>query len=1307
MSREKRLKIVELGTRIELCKREKTRLEKYLQNLKDELLNNEIERWHYDELVNTKVNSRTIPEWLDYYDDYIKKCQERIKIYSKETRKSRAKTVMFSIAGLFFIFIVMLWTLLYLTAEPKLLLAPLAEYKQNVGVSFTESGEYILNLENLGVLQSLKASGTIEGGGNVKVILINGENELLVFDSTINIEEINTILLSPEEAIEKGIDVPKIIIDKEIVVDEQTIEEETQKDKSEEEPKIEEPPTEILIREFDLVCEETCDLSELEGFDNDEYTLRIEISENAKLNFASITYGIVEEIPKEEIPPIEEIEKVEEKIKEGKRIRVSNLLDKQNVLINIDIPESWNIKDSSKLRVYWREKDIFVDFNAIDFDENSKIDRVEWQVPISNNGNETFDIIVITKAEHLDSNRSFISDIYDEVKELDGVWSETIPSEDFVRVTFEQNLSSENDITVYPRVISGNPRIEVYEINGNEIIATFENLIENEYNQVLLTSLIGEQDTFDLRILDGDLEFEHIVDPTFSTSGVRTIHATPLSENTFVVAWCDASENDVTFSTFYADGTVISSPAQVDVDTAAGSCINRDSQVSVSAFDETRFAVTWFKRSPTTVLFSIYNIDGSLVFGPVTVDGTAGGGYTTSVSTLDPETVVVAWFDAFDTTERDITFSIYNIAGSLIIGPIDADDDVGSSANAVSVSAISNTAFVIAWYDNVDNEISFRIYDRDGNPITGIIDVDNVGGSTSGGDAVSVSAISNTAFVIGWYDQPEGLVEAQVFSSNGVPLGGIIPVDTTAGTTSYSVSVSALNENAFAVGWRDVSSAATKFAVYDVNGNIITPETSVGAGIASGTQEVTSRATATGIELCEDNLVIAWAQSATQADWAAYHMDGTIWDGVCPLVNTPPTITVGSIVVDSDEFVELIGGGTQSVSVVFTAEDLDGPSDLVGSTASATFTKTGEAVRSSVPGSCIGGVPAGNQITYTCNVDMEYFDADGTWDVSVYIEDQATTSAQGIDIFTVNLLQEIILTGAPITFGTITPGTQTNAPAVSVINLGNYEGTIKITANDLSGPQTLAANGFYAAESNVINICTNGNQLQDSASVEILSTNLLKDTFPGEGMSEDIVICLNAPNGLAVGSYTATGVDQWTISILASMLAIRRKRKKKKIEDDKLVRALNLMTDELKEKYKLSEQEMIELLGLKEKDNIPVTIFSKKLGGLEALCKYLKENLGMNYHKIAQELNRDDRTIWTAYKKACEKKKEKIKVRKEDLSIPFEIFKDRRFTILESIIAYLRNKGMKFKEIASLLERDSRNIQTIYSRAVKKIGRKV
>src|SRR3989344_1620482 len=122
--------------------------------------------------------------------------------------------------------------------------------------------------------------------------------------------------------------------------------------------------------------------------------------------------------------------------------------------------------------------------------------------------------IEINKAEHLDSNRNFISDIYDSVKARDEIWSETIPSGDYLRVGFEKELISTRDITIYPRIIKGNPRIEVYENGKGQKIADFGEISENKKYKVYLTNLIGEQDTFDLLTTGGNVQFDYIVDPT-------------------------------------------------------------------------------------------------------------------------------------------------------------------------------------------------------------------------------------------------------------------------------------------------------------------------------------------------------------------------------------------------------------------------------------------------------------------------------------------------------------------------------------------------------------------------------------------------------------------------------------------------------------------------------------------------------------------------------------------------------------------------------------------------------------------------
>lgn len=48
--------------------------------------------------------------------------------------------------------------------------------------------------------------------------------------------------------------------------------------------------------------------------------------------------------------------------------------------------------------------------------------------------------------------------------------------------------------------------------------------------------------------------------------------------------------------------------------------------------------------------------------------------------------------------------------------------------------------------------------------------------------------------------------------------------------------------------------------------------------------------------------------------------------------------------------------------------------------------------------------------------------------------------------------------------------------------------------------------------------------------------------------------------------------------------------------------------------------------------HVPLSILKdRKLGVQEAIVKYLREDAGLNYHRIAVILNRNDRTIWTVY----------------------------------------------------------------------------
>ncbi len=56
------------------------------------------------------------------------------------------------------------------------------------------------------------------------------------------------------------------------------------------------------------------------------------------------------------------------------------------------------------------------------------------------------------------------------------------------------------------------------------------------------------------------------------------------------------------------------------------------------------------------------------------------------------------------------------------------------------------------------------------------------------------------------------------------------------------------------------------------------------------------------------------------------------------------------------------------------------------------------------------------------------------------------------------------------------------------------------------------------------------------------------------------------------------------------------------------------------------------------------------------------------------------------------------------LKIPLTVLQNRDLAILESIVEYLRDfRGLRYSEIARLLNRDSRTIWTVYNRAKKKL----
>ena len=150
-------------------------------------------------------------------------------------------------------------------------------------------------------------------------------------------------------------------------------------------------------------------------------------------------------------------------------------------------------------------------------------------------------------------------------------------------------------------------------------------------------------------------------------------------------------------------------------------------------------------------------------------------------------------------------------------------------------------------------------------------------------------------------------------------------------------------------------------------------------------------------------------------------------------------------------------------------------------------------------------------------------------------------------------------------------------------------------------------------------------------------------------------------------------------------------------------RALEKFVEIFEKEYEIDLSEVRKELKKQTPEEIliPVSIFNSKLGSLETVCKYLKENLKLNYHEIAELLNRNDRTVWATCRNASRKVKKRL-VAKEGQTIPISIIANRKLSVLEAIVSHLKQFNLTYREIGVMLKRDERNVWTVHNRAKKK-----
>lgn len=122
---------------------------------------------------------------------------------------------------------------------------------------------------------------------------------------------------------------------------------------------------------------------------------------------------------------------------------------------------------------------------------------------------------------------------------------------------------------------------------------------------------------------------------------------------------------------------------------------------------------------------------------------------------------------------------------------------------------------------------------------------------------------------------------------------------------------------------------------------------------------------------------------------------------------------------------------------------------------------------------------------------------------------------------------------------------------------------------------------------------------------------------------------------------------------------------------------------------------------------IPIGIFDNDaLSSLEAIVKYLKEEQKIRFCKIANLINRSNKTIWTTYHKAIKKMPSSFNNISTKIMIPISAFSNRNFSILESLVGFIKELDYSNHEVGVMLHLDDRTIWTVYDRVKKKRGLK-
>ena len=160
------------------------------------------------------------------------------------------------------------------------------------------------------------------------------------------------------------------------------------------------------------------------------------------------------------------------------------------------------------------------------------------------------------------------------------------------------------------------------------------------------------------------------------------------------------------------------------------------------------------------------------ITSPVTVDSSVGTDGRVDIDAIDATSF---WLAYFDDADNDIFYGKYFYNGTAIISPWTIWVNEGDADN-VGIATLNSTHAVVTWNDDVTNYITFVVTFS---PFTQV-NIEAIADSQQ----VSASAFNSTHFVIGFYAQGDDDMSYETYAFPSTSVSGLKDHDTAVGTAS-------------------------------------------------------------------------------------------------------------------------------------------------------------------------------------------------------------------------------------------------------------------------------------------------------------------------------------------------------------------------------------------------------------------------------------------------------------------------------------------------------------------------------------------